>query len=194
LYDRKAKLRSFQTGDVYLYNPAKKTWKCFKFHKYWTGPFKITAKLSNLNYEITSMNKTQVVHVNRLQIAHNPEIWEPKQKPGNPKIRPKKEITNSEGLEEYEVQIGSRPLLKTGPPQERFEPRTPPSQTPSTPDYVQQAVDTPYFERADPNYEPPGTPGSRRELQTSLLCDGQIYIKELQCIVRSITIRLKDKI
>ena len=46
LYDRKANSRSFQTGDiVYLYNPAKKPGKCFKFHKYWTGPFQITAKL-----------------------------------------------------------------------------------------------------------------------------------------------------
>jgi hypothetical protein len=58
LYDRKAKVRSFQRGDiVYLYNPAKKLGKCFKFHKYWTGPFQITAKLSDLNYEIISMNK-----------------------------------------------------------------------------------------------------------------------------------------
>ena len=46
LCDRKANSRSFQTGDiVYLYNPAKKPGKCFKFHKYWTGPFQITAKL-----------------------------------------------------------------------------------------------------------------------------------------------------
>jgi len=44
LYDRKSKLRSFQTGNiVYLYNPAKQPGKCFKFHKYWTGPFQITA-------------------------------------------------------------------------------------------------------------------------------------------------------
>jgi hypothetical protein len=167
LYDRKAKLRSFQTGDiVYLYNPAKKPEKCFKFHKYWTGPFQITAKLSDLNYEIISMdNKTQVVHVNRLKIACNPEMWKPKLKPENPKIRNEKKITKSDELEEYEVLIGSRPLLKTRPPQERLEPRTPPSLTPSTPDSVQLAVDTPYFEHADPNYEPPRTPRSRRELQ-----------------------------
>lgn len=167
LYDRKAKLRSFQTGDiVYLFNPAKKPGKCFKFHKYWTGPFQITAKLSDLNYEIISMNnKTQVVHVNRLKIAWNPETWKPKQKLENTKIRTEKKITKSDELEECEVQIGFRPLLKTRPPQEGLEPRTPPSLTPSTPDSVQQAVDTPYFERADPNYEPPRTPRSRRELQ-----------------------------
>jgi len=40
LYDRKAKLRNFQLEDiVYLYNPARKPGKCFKFHKFWTGPF-----------------------------------------------------------------------------------------------------------------------------------------------------------
>ena len=168
LYDRKAKPRSFQTGDiVYLYNPAKKPGKCFKFHKYWTGPFEITAKLSDLNYEIISMNhKTQVVHVNRLKIAHNPEIWKPKQKSENPRIQTEKKINKSEEVEEYEVEIGSRPLLKTRPTQERLEPRTSPSQTPSIADSVQQAVDTPHSERTDPTYEPPGTPRTRRELQT----------------------------
>jgi hypothetical protein len=110
-------------------------------------------------------NKTQVVHVNRLKVAWNPETWKPKQKPENPKIRTKKKITKSDELEEYEVQICFRPLLKTRLPQERLEPRTLPSLTPSTPDSVQQAVDKPYFKRADPNYELPRTPRSRRELQ-----------------------------
>jgi hypothetical protein len=31
-------------------------------------------------------------------------------------------------------------------------------------------------------------------VQTSLLCDGQIYIKELDCVVCAIKILLKDKI
>jgi hypothetical protein len=98
LYDRKEKLRSIQTCDiVYLNNPAKKLEKCFKFHKYWTGPFQITAKLSDLKYEIISLNnKTQVVHVNRLKIACNPETWKPKQKPENPKIPTEKKITKLE--------------------------------------------------------------------------------------------------
>ena len=53
LYDRKAKLRNFNVGDiVYLFNPSRKPKKCYKFHKFWTGPFKVTAKLSELNYEI----------------------------------------------------------------------------------------------------------------------------------------------
>jgi len=52
-------------------------------------------------------NKTQVVHVNRLKIACNPETWKPKQKPENPKIRTEKKITKSDELEKYEVLIGS---------------------------------------------------------------------------------------
>jgi len=36
-------------------------------------------------------NKTQVVHVNRLKMAYNPEIWKPKQKPENPKNPNRKE-------------------------------------------------------------------------------------------------------
>jgi len=79
-------------------------------------------------------NKTHVVHVNRLKVAYNSETWKPKQKPENPEIRTEKKITKSEELEEYEVQIGSRPPLKTRTPQTRLEPRTPPSLTPSTPD------------------------------------------------------------
>jgi len=52
-YDRRAKPRSFTNGDyVYLLNPARKPGLSSKFHKCWIGPYKITAKISNLNYEI----------------------------------------------------------------------------------------------------------------------------------------------
>jgi len=111
-------------------------------------------------------NKTHVVHVNRLKIACNTYIWNPKKNPENSKTRTEKRITKSE-LQEYETQIDSRPLLKTRPPQESIEPRTPPILTPNTPDSVQQAADTPYFEGADPKYEPPTTPLARRELQAT---------------------------
>jgi len=109
-------------------------------------------------------NKIKVVHVNRLKIAYNPQSWKPKQKPENKKIRTEKKIAKSEELEEYDLKIGSRPILKKTP-QQRLEPRTPPSLTPGTPDSLQQAVDTPYFVRADPNYERSRTPRSRSELQ-----------------------------
>jgi len=71
LYDRRAKLRSFEAGDrVYLYNPAVKPGRSKKFHFPWSGPFKITAKISDLNYEILDHgNKKRIVHVNRLKGA-----------------------------------------------------------------------------------------------------------------------------
>ena len=69
LYDRKAKLRNFQVGEfVYLYNPAMKPGRSRKFYRPWTGPFKITRKLCELNYERTDLKyKKQVVHTNRLK-------------------------------------------------------------------------------------------------------------------------------
>ena len=63
------------------------------------------------------------MHVNRLNIACNPETWKLKQKPENKKIRTEKKIAKSEELEEYEVQIGSRPLLKNPRKDSKLEPR-----------------------------------------------------------------------
>jgi len=87
LYDRKAKLRSFQSEDiVYLYNPARKHTKCFNFYKFWTGRHKITSKLSDLNYQIISINhKRQILHVNRLKKVYDPENLKPKQETEAPK-------------------------------------------------------------------------------------------------------------
>jgi hypothetical protein len=42
-YNRKAKPRSFDIGDlVYLYNPERTPGSCRTFHKLWTGPFNCT--------------------------------------------------------------------------------------------------------------------------------------------------------
>ena len=55
---------------MYLYNPARKPGQCHKFHKLWTGPFKVTAKLSDLNYETVSLkHRKQIVHINLLKTA-----------------------------------------------------------------------------------------------------------------------------
>jgi len=66
-YDRKAKKRSFKVNDlVYLFNPALKRGECSKFKFLWSGPFKILAKLSDLNYRIANrQGKEFTVHVNR---------------------------------------------------------------------------------------------------------------------------------
>ena len=68
-YDRRAKRRGFKTGGwVYLYNPAEKPGLTRKFFKPWSGPFQITAKVSELNYEILGKNdRKSVVHINRLK-------------------------------------------------------------------------------------------------------------------------------
>jgi len=50
-----------------------------KFYKPWKGPFKISKRISELNYKIIDQrDKKQVVHINRLKTADNPELWKPK--------------------------------------------------------------------------------------------------------------------
>ena len=84
LYDRKAKARSFEVNDlVYLFTPATKPGLTRKFRKPWKGPYQITKKISDLNYELVDQrNKKSVVHVNRLKKAYNQDHWNsrPKQK------------------------------------------------------------------------------------------------------------------
>jgi hypothetical protein len=79
LYDRKAKNRSFETGDlVYLYSPAVKPGLTRKFHTAWSGSHRVTAKVTELNYEIVDQKgRNQVVHSNRLK-PYNGDEWEPR--------------------------------------------------------------------------------------------------------------------
>ena len=79
-YDCKAKPRKFTIYElVYLYNPAKKPGLTRKFLKSWQGPYKVTEKLSDLNYEITDQyGKKRVVHINRLKRAYISKYWIPK--------------------------------------------------------------------------------------------------------------------
>ena len=51
-----------------MYNPTTSPGLTRKFSKLWQGPYKVTRKLSNLNYEvIDKYGKKRVVHVNRLK-------------------------------------------------------------------------------------------------------------------------------
>jgi hypothetical protein len=81
LYDRKAKIRTFEVNDlVYLYLPVKKPGITKKFARKRAGPFQVTKKISDLNYEIISQkDKKHLVHINRLKKAYNQNIWKPKQ-------------------------------------------------------------------------------------------------------------------
>jgi hypothetical protein len=148
-----------------LYNPAMKVGQYRKFRKVWTGPFQITSKISDLNYEIVSQNsKKQIVRVNRLKRAYDPGIWRPKRKQHNLAKR-KSPAPQRDELEEDEILIISRPLLKATRLDGGIEPRTPPNVSLGTPESMQLAVETPYSERTDPSYHPPETPRSRREMQ-----------------------------
>jgi hypothetical protein len=104
------------------------------------------------------------VYVNRLKIAHNTDLWKPKQhRNAKKKTREKvKKLLDEE--EEDEFRIGSLPIQIPNY-NARTESETPLVQTPNTPDPVQQMVETPLLERDDQNYTPPRTPRSRREMQ-----------------------------
>jgi hypothetical protein len=159
LYDRKATTRRFEAGElVYLHNPSVKPGLTKKFSNPWKGPFKVTNRLSDLNYEIIGQNnKKQVVHINRLKKAYNQNLWKPeKEKKAVKKLpKPPVEYTTEE---EEELPARSFPLASTSrevlPNQVRIDssPAQPPAVSPST-------------DRSDPTYHPPETPRSKRELQ-----------------------------
>jgi hypothetical protein len=72
LYDKRAKHRSFEVGIyVYLFNPVRKQVLSEKFFSVLSGPFRVTAKISDLNYEILGRNGRKfVVHLNGLKACH----------------------------------------------------------------------------------------------------------------------------
>jgi len=77
-HDRLAKHREFEVNLVCLYQPARRPGLSAKFFRPWTGPLQVTAKISNLNYEIQDRKaKRQIVHINRLKAAHDSSLWRP---------------------------------------------------------------------------------------------------------------------
>jgi len=90
-------------------------------------------------------HKKQIVHVNRLKKAYDPDIWNSKQEPDAPKKRINKSVPKSENEEEEEdIRIGSFPLLEIQTQETGVEPGTLPSQDPDTPEAAQQIADTPH--------------------------------------------------
>ena len=156
---------SKQATSFYLYNPAVKPGLSRKFHKYWSGPYKVIAKISDLNYEIVDQNdKKQIIHVNRLKPAYCFDAWKPNAKrKGKKKSRVKTPAYTDE--EEEEIRLGSFPMLQATREGNVAEPMVPPDQTPPTPEPSPQTLDTPASENRDPTYIPSETPRSRRELQ-----------------------------
>jgi hypothetical protein len=99
---------------MYLYHPAKKPGLSVKFHYPWSGPHKITAKISDLNYEIQDKNdKKHIVHLNRLKAAHGFINWKPKKKWACTRKPRSKSTTSLDN--EGEVRIGPFPLMKEIP-------------------------------------------------------------------------------
>ena len=87
-------------------------------------------------------HKKQVVHVNRLKKAYDPEVWKIKQEPEAPKKRLNKRFPKSENQDEEDIRVGSFPLLEIQPQETGVEPGTLPSQDRDTPESAQQRVDT----------------------------------------------------
>jgi hypothetical protein len=147
-----------------LYTPAVKPGLSRKFHRSCSGPYRVTAKVSDLNYEIEDQNNQKnVVHVNRLKQAYNSNAWQPKTSPKAKKKRRQKLPTYANEEEEDEIRFGPFQLLQTARQESDNEPRSPPDQITNTP--VPQTLRTPVSESNDPTYAPSETPMSRRELQ-----------------------------
>ena len=167
-YDRKTKLPNFDMNDlVYLYNPAKKPGLSRKFWKPWQGLYKVTKKLSDLNYDITDQyGKKLVVHINRLMGAYTSEHWKTQVK-HRTKKRSRKESAKLSKQNEEEFIVNPYPMVieEDSPSANEKEPRL--HQTPETPDLPQSDAETPSSELRDPSYHPSDTPKSRRELQAT---------------------------
>ena len=81
-YDQNASKSNFKVGDeVWLHNKARKKGLSPKLMAKWIGPFHITNKISDVNFELTDpqmKRKPTVVHCNRLKPFHDPalQVWE----------------------------------------------------------------------------------------------------------------------
>jgi hypothetical protein len=66
---------------VYLYNPTRKPGQSYKFLSLWQGPYKVTVRLSKLNYRVENeQGKEFVVHINRMKRAFKQGNWKSKER------------------------------------------------------------------------------------------------------------------
>jgi hypothetical protein len=167
LDDRKTKTRGFEVQNlVYLYNPALKSGFIRKFAKPWIGPCQITKKISKINYEVVdSKGKRQVVHVNRLMKSFNPECWniKPRQKPEKNAPRKAANPQRANGNLQDNVGIGPYPILcrENSVAKTEYEPLG--DHRPNIPDASNSLPISDKIIR----YQPPNTPFSKRQLQTT---------------------------
>jgi hypothetical protein len=123
--DVKATKRQLKPRDlVFLYVPAVKKGRTKKIRKVCSGLFKVTKKLSALNYEIVYQSgRTQVVHVNRLKKACKSIKWERRKTNGKRGRRREKPAMDNEA----EVLPGSHPIECRETMANRLETGTPPN-------------------------------------------------------------------
>ena len=147
--------------------PCQETRHVTKIFKHWSGPFQITAKISDLNYEILGHKDPKlVVHVNRLKAAHGYDGRESKPRTRR-KRRTRKNSVSSSGSDELTgILLGTRPLVKEFSPEQNMAPSSPLCPSDLSPP-TQQALDTPMSPQNDPSYLPSDTPRSRREMQST---------------------------
>ena len=151
---------------MYLYQPARRPGLSAKFFCPWTGPHQVTAKISNLNYEIQDRKaKRQIVHINRLKAAHDSLLWRSINERNRSRKPSSKLPVTIDSREEAELLARPIPLVQEVPTGDR-RPLVP---APVAPQPDPQVLDTPGSERSDPSYFPPTTPSSRREIQPTRL-------------------------
>jgi hypothetical protein len=168
-YDQRAKERQFRPGEiVYLFNPARKPGQSSKFFFAWQGPYKVTARLSKLNYRVVNQQgKEFVVHLHRMKKAFKQGIWKGK----NWERYDRKQRGRQPEQEEEQVVITHRPVTIPVPTGENRQQvpgtpnRSPPREmdTPSTAPQPSESREM----RIDPTFVPEETPVSRRELRTT---------------------------
>ena len=154
--DRRTKQRKFSINDLaYLYNPAFKQGLSKKFSKKFRSPYRVSKKITDLNYEITdSLGKKQIVHINRLKRAYNSEFWTPQQKQKTPKQKHKRLTKTRDEETDFEFRLGPFPPTTPHHAAERIEPVPPDDHSPHTPHVTPQPIETPASERHDPSYHP----------------------------------------
>jgi hypothetical protein len=169
-YDQKSKERSFQPGEiVYLFNPARKPGQSSKFFFAWEGPYKVTARLSKLNYRVVNQQgKEFVVHLNRMKRAFEQGIWKVKERE---RCNRKQRTIQPEKKEKEHVEITHRLVANPVPLEGNRQqvPGTPnisPQRTLETPPTSSQFSESQEMRR-DPTFVPSDTPVTRRELGTT---------------------------
>ena len=145
---RRAKHREFEVVDlVYLYQPARRPGLLTNFFRPWGGQLQITAKISDLNYEIQEQYaKKQIVHISRLKAAHNSTLWKPR-------CKQRRAVKSNRETPESDVSEGEAGLVARPTPsvQETLTGECrPPVPSPVAPDPSRQVLDTPSSERSDP--------------------------------------------